>query len=268
MKDFRLKILLCTLCTVLFFSTVLLAQEAEKKKEKGDFYLVNIEYVTPETRADYVKWGEEFKALAAESSFKDFYVTSDMEAFYYVWNIGQEDDALAKHYQGWNEWRKANPKVDELYKKYSHTMTHMKTELWRKDAANSYRPATYKPKQDHTYTRHFAGYVKPGKGKEVNALLAEYKAEWEAKGIAQPYNIYWNMMGGEQPLMLVVSSYKDREAWLADHKEVMEKVGKEKTDAWDQRWNKLLRKMETKEMFPRYDLSHFKAPVTATAVDD
>ncbi len=265
MENLSIKSLLCTICMAMLLSTTLFAQE--KEKEKGDFYLVNIEYVSPENRAEYVKWGEEFKALAAKTNFRNFYVTSDMEAFYYVWNVGQEKDAVAAFYQEWNEWTKANPGADEMYKKYSHTMSHMKTELWRKDVVNSYQPKGYQSDGANTYTRNFTGYLKPGNGKAVNELLKEYVDEWTARGISQPYNIYWNMMGTEQPCMMVVSSYKDREAWIAERKEVMEKIGKEKLEAWDMRWNKLLRKMETREMYPRMDLSHLKSPV-ATATSD
>ena len=96
-------------------------------------------------------------------------------------------------------------------------------------------------------------------------LLDEYAAEWKAKGISTPYTVYWNVFGLEQNCMLVISSYKDREAWLADRKEVMEKVGKEKLDSWNKQWNSLMRKMETKESYPRYDMSHFNMPETADA---
>ena len=72
---------LCTLCIALFFTFTVIAQE----EEKGDLFLVDIEYVTPENYDEYVEWGKEFKKLADETKFKDFYVGSDNQSFFYVW---------------------------------------------------------------------------------------------------------------------------------------------------------------------------------------
>ena len=261
MKNSQFKKLIYTLCAVFIFPFIVIAQE----EEKGDLFLVDIEYVSPANYDQYVEWGKEFKKLADETKFKDFFVGSNTEAFYYVWQLDGDASSLDNHSEAWAKWSDANPGVDELYKKYSHTIDYRKRELWRIDMKHSYRPEGYEPSQDNTYSRFFFGYINMGQEKAVSELLDEYAAEWKEKGIANPYTVYWNVFGLEQNCMLVVSSFKDREAWLADRKEVGEKIGMEKLDAWNKRWNTVLRKMETKESFPRYDLSHFNVQETTDA---
>ncbi len=261
MKNVKFKTVMCTLCAILFFSFNGISQE----EEKADLFLVDIEYVSPNNMAEYVEWGKEFKKLADETKFENFFVASNTNSFWYVWNIGKDAKGLDDHSEAWNKWSEANPAVDALYEKYKHTVDYRKRELWRVDRKHSYRPEGYKSSRDNTYTRQFKGYIKTGQGKAVSEMLDEYVAEWKAKGITTPYTVYWNVFGEEQNCMLVVSSYKDRAAWLADEKEVMEKVGKEKLDAWDKRWGTVLRKMESKESFPQYELSHFNMEEAASA---
>jgi hypothetical protein len=253
MKNLSLKTAICTLCIGLFLTFTATAQD----EEKGDLLLVDLEYVSPDNMDDYVAWGKEFKKLADETKFKDFFVGANNEAFYYVWNIGKDNSGLDAHEEAWGKWTKANPKVNELYEKYKHTLDYRERELWRVDPKHSYRPEGYEPSRENTYSRFFYGYIKTGQEEAMSKLLDEYAAEWKAKGISSAYTIYWNVFGKEHNCMLVVSSYKDREAWLADRKEVYEKVGKEKLDAWDKRWNSILRKSETREGFPQNELSHF-----------
>ena len=115
---------------------------------------------TPDNYDEYVEWGKAFKKLADETKFKDFFVGSDNQSFFYVWELGTDAVSIDQHGEDWGKWSKANPAVDELYKKYSHTIDYRKRELWRVDRKHSYRPEGYEPSMDNTYTRQFFGYVK------------------------------------------------------------------------------------------------------------
>lgn len=261
MNNLQLTKLTCVLFAMFLFSFTAISQE----EEKGDLFLVDIEYVSPDNYDEYEQWGKDFKKLADETKFKNFYVASNSQAFFYVWRLDGDIASIDAHGEAWGKWSDANPGVDEMNEKYKHTIEYRKRELWRIDMKHSYRPEGYEPSMDNTYTRQFFGYVKTGQGKAVAELLEEYAAEWKAKGISTPYTVYWNVFGLEQNCMLVVSSYKDRAAWVADGDEVNEKVGKDKIDAWNKRWNEIMRKMEVKESYPRYDLSHFNPPETASS---
>ena len=112
-----------------------------------------------------------------------------------------------------------------------------------------------------TYVRMYYGYVKAGSEKAVGEILAEFKAEWEKNQISQPYQVYWNVFGEEQTCVLVRTAYKDREAWLAEGKEVREKVGEEKLNDLMSRWNKQMRKWEEHENYPHPDLTHIQGEI-------
>ncbi|MCB0596545.1 MAG: tetratricopeptide repeat protein [Lewinellaceae bacterium] len=226
--------------------------------EEGNLILVLTEFVHPEHIKEYVQWGKEYKAIADKTNFSTFWVNSENGGFSYAQNVGKSMSGVDDFGKEWNEWSKANPEINELYEKYKHTLSRTERTLWRHSPEFSYEPEGYESNSPPTYVRSYHGYVKAGSEKAVGDLLAEFKAEWEKHKIAQPYSVYWNVFGKEQTCVSIRTAYKDREAWLAERKEVGEKVGEEKLNDLMSRWNKHMRKWEEHESFPHSDLTHIQ----------
>jgi hypothetical protein len=246
---------LVLLCICFFSCVVTMAQESAGQ---GDLILVESEYVIPEHRDTYVQWSKEFKAIADKTNFRSFWVDSDAKGFYYIFVVGKtlaDFDAFDKE---WQAYRKANPGVDELFKKYSHTLSGSKSELWRHSPAQSYTPAGYKPSESNGYTRFYSAVIKPGKTDEAVKILMEYKKTWTDSGVKDAYNIYWAVLGPENNSITVVDNYQDRQAWVQARSDVFAKVGEAKLVDLDKRWRALLVSENEAEGSPRADLTHIK----------
>ena len=256
MKQFdKLSNLLLT-CLLVFSLTILSAQEAE---EKGDLFLVMTEYVAPEHISDYEQWGKDLKVLAERDGFRPFYVSQDMEAFYYVFNIGPELAGVDKLWADWEEWGKKEPKIGEMYNKYQYTMTHTKHSVWRHSPQYSFSPEGHEPPEKPTYSRAYMAWTKMGHHSEINKLLEEFKTTWTEKGMQSPYDVYFNVFGEDQGAVMIRSAYKDMPEWMAARDDNYAKAGETMMEMIT-KWNKHIRKHEENEGFPRMDLSHLPGP--------
>jgi|GEM_PF-5899539 len=249
---------LSQLCLVLAFLLFTVFPGFTQDDTRGDLVVVDAEYVSPEYLHDYVQWGKEFKALADKVNFRSFYVSSDDQAFYYVWPIGKDMSGIDKIDADFADLIKTNPEVVDMVKKYSHSMTHRTRVVWRHDPGNSYSPEGYDPNFKSTYSRFYTGYVKFGHSQAIKELMKEFKEIWASAGISHAYQAYWNVMGQEQPCVMYITAYKDRQSWVDEQNEVNEKIGMEKLQSLLDRWNSHIRKNVDAEGMERADLSHFK----------
>lgn len=233
-----------------------------KMDEKGDLIYVETEYVLPEYMEEYMQWGKEYKAIADRTNFRTFWVASgDDGTVSYAQSVGKNMSGVDEYGRQWDEWSKANPEVMELYEKYKHTISQRERSLWRHSPEFSYAPEGFERSGPPAYVRTYHGYVKAGSEKAVQELLEEFKAEWEKHKISQPYSVYWNVFGKEQTCLAVRTVYQDKEAWLAETKEVGEKIGEEKLNDLFSRWNKHMRKWEEHESYPHSDLTHIQGEI-------
>lgn len=230
----------------------------EKAEEQGDLILLSIEYVTPGHYADYMQWGKDYKAVADKTDFRTFWVSSSNGVFTYAVNVGKSLSGVTEYQKEWGEWINANAELGEQYDKYKHSISHIKKELWRYSPKYSYTPEGYEGPEAPTYIRTYRGQVKFGSEEAINGLLTEFKEAWTEAKVSAPYSVYWNEFGEDGACVAVRSVYTDREAWLAEQKEVGEKVSGEKLNDLFTRWGKHIREWEETEHFPNPDLTHFK----------
>lgn len=226
--------------------------------EEGNLIMITTEHVAPEHIMDYRKWGSEFKTIADKTGFNTFRVSSSGGSFSYASLAGKTMADLGAHQKEWSSWYEAHPELGEQYEKYSHSVSHTTRELWRHSPKVTYRPEAYVEPAQPTYIRLFQGFVKYGHEEQVNELLAEFKAEWEAKGISQPYSVYWNVFGTEGSCVGIRSVYSNIEAWSADRKEIDEKIGEEKMMELMGRWSQHMRHWKVVENFPVPEMTHIK----------
>ncbi|MEZ4829980.1 MAG: hypothetical protein R3C61_27410 [Bacteroidia bacterium] len=222
----------------------------------GDLYSVQIEYVTPEHQLEYNEWGKAFKKLADDTHGVNFFVFQDNNSYSYVTNIGQKPTALNDHKTAWDNWGKANPAAEELFKKYHHTQSHSSRELWWIDLNHSYMPDKYSPAENPAYLRRTIVYLKVGEEAAATKLIEQYVAEYKKHQISVPFTIYWNIFGHETPCFGVTQFFQSREEWVKVEKEIQEKIGKEQLMKWQGEWFKMSRKIEDYENWIRNDLSH------------
>ena len=248
-------------------ATNMLKQIEGEMMDKGNLVEVTTEYVAPEDMGDYVKWGQEYKAIADQADFRNFYVSMSEGSFSYAHIPGKSLADVEKVDKEWDEWHKNTPALQELYDKYKHTVKATEKKLWRHSPKFSYEPESYTNLENPTYVRVYQGHVKFGHGKEVKAILDEFKSTWAEAGISYPYNVYWNVYGEKGPCVVIRSVYKDADDWLAERKEVSEKIDKAKLDDIVNRWNSHMRKWEAHESFPRADMTHIKGQPLAAAND-
>lgn len=246
-------IYLLLFCLLPIFSTA-----QDKTEEQGDLILLSVESVTPGHYADYIQWGKDYKAVADKTNFRTFWVGSSNGLYTYAINVGKNLSGVTDYEKEWDAWTKANPELKEQYKKYHHSISHIKRELWRHSPKDSYTPEGYVAPEASSYIRTYQGLVSFGSEEAINGLLTEFKEAWTKAQVSQPYSIYWNVFGKDGACIAVRTVYKERAAWLAEQEEVGKKVGGEKLNDLFSRWNKHIRAWEETETSPQPDLTHFK----------
>ena len=236
-------------------------------KEKGNLVEVTAEHVAPHHVKDYLQWGEEYKAIADATNFKDFYVSMANGVYYYASIPGKSMTDLDKHNKDWKDWNQNNPDLVALYEKYKHTISKTEKSLWRHSPKYSYNPEGYKETENATYTRIYRGFVKFGHEKEVNQLLEEFKTIWKESDVSYPYAVYWNVYGEEGPSVSFLTRYTSAADWSAEEKEVIAKVGEEKLNDIMARWNEHILEWKSIERFPQPKLTHLNTDPIAAAND-
>ncbi|MDH3650823.1 MAG: tetratricopeptide repeat protein [Saprospiraceae bacterium] len=231
--------------------------------EEGNLILVSTERVPPEHMADYIQWGKEYKAVAQETGFREFYVSSANDAFSYAVNVGKTLGDVDRYFDEWEKWRDSHDALGEQYQKYKHSISSIERSLWRHMPNLSYTPEGYKASEQSSYVRAYQGLIKFGHEDDIKAMMKEFKKEWKEKGISQPFSVYWNEFGVDGPCIAIRSVYKDVNAWSADREEVGTKVGEDRMNELMVNWNKHMRSWKSNESFPRPDLSNVKTESVA-----
>ncbi len=247
-----------TICIVVLFSPLFILNSHAQNSyaEQGNLIFIISDNVSPSNFAEYEKWIKEFKTLADETGAPDYGVAKNNEGMSFFMNVGKTMAGYDELNEKFEKWFKNNPKAMELEKKYGHTRNYGKTSIWRHNPSQSYVPEGYDNTAERTYTRVSNDWIKSGHTEEVNEIIAEFKTEWAKAGISNGWNAYWNVFGEEQACAAFVSSYENREAWLAARKEVLEKVGEARLNELYSKWNAILRKHSISESFGRPDLAH------------
>ena len=218
-------------------------EELESRmSDQGELVLVEEEMVPPEHYDDYVQWSKEYKASADAAGTDDFYVFERNGNFLWAAAVGKTLSDLEAFLEKRRTFRQ-DPAVGAQYTKYKHSISSIKQSLWRHNPAQSYNPNPPTPPETTPYVRTIYGYVKFGHGGAVAELLSDIKKAWEAAGIAQPHNVYWNVMGEDEPVVVIRTEHESAEAW-ATNKEVEEKIG-DKMGECLSRWRALMRRTET-----------------------
>jgi len=252
MKNLQLSKLLMSLTLILSLITVpVLAQE----EEVGDLWLLDVESVSPSNVNTYIEWGKEFKAVADETKFQNFYVESVNNEFSYAWNIGKSFSGLEEFEKDFTEWVSANPKVGEMYTKYAHTLINRTRYLWRHLPKYSYNIEGYDD-SENTYARQYRAWIKEGKWSEAYEVLEEYRNFFKDANISVPFNVYRNVFGTDQNCIAFRQTFKDPADWSASINEVQEKIDSEKMQALFQRWSAVILKSEDLESWLNSELTH------------
>lgn len=254
MKHYRFLSGLIALSLILILSFLPVSAQDDAP---GNLILVDVESVSPAHVAEYTEWGKEFKAIADETNFQSFWVGSSNSDFSYAWNIGPSISGIEEFNKKFGEWAKANPKVGELYTKYSHTLNSRTRLLWRHLPKYSYNPEGYDGSED-TYVRSYRAWIVMGKGSEAMSIIEEYKQLWEKAGISSPFNIYRNVFGESTNCITFRSTYKDAAAWAASQAEVNEKVNQEELQALYAKWVKVIVKGDDSESWMSKEMTHVK----------
>ena len=224
------------------------------QEEPGNLVIIDAEYVYPEHYNEYIQWGKEFKAFAEKTDFQPFFVSSSGATYSYIWGVGNDLASVDAFDKKFVDWANTNPELNEMYRKYKHTISHRTREIWRYSHEYSYFPDgadQFIP----TYQRIYVGKIKFGHTEEIVKLLEDFKNTWKEAGVSTGYNVYWGVMGVDDPSVAFVSSYPSREAWAKESDEIEAKVG-EKLGKLLSSWNSHIREWEQTEGFPNMELSH------------
>jgi len=252
MKNLQLSKLLMSLTLILSLITVpMLAQE----EEVGDLWLVDVETVSPSNMNEYMEWGKEFKAVADETKFRNFFVGSSNGEFFYAWNIGKSYSGLEEFEKDFTEWVSANPKVGEMYTKYAHTLNKRTRYLWRHLPKYSYIIEGYDG-SENTYARQYRAWIKEGKWSEAYEIMEEYHNAFKDANISAPFNVFINVFGTDQNCIAFRQTFKDPAAWAASIKEVQEKIDPEITQTLFQKWSAVIVKSKDLENWLSQELTH------------
>jgi tetratricopeptide (TPR) repeat protein len=231
--------------------------------EEGNLILVSTEHVPPEHMADYIQWGKEYKKVAEETGFREFWVSASGDAVSYAVNVGKTLADVDTYLDEWEKWIESHDALGEQHQKYKHSISSIERALWRHLPNLSYTPEAYESSGQGSYVRAYQGFVKFGHEDDVKAIMKEFKKEWTEKKISQPFNVYWNEFGADGPCIAIRSVYKDINAWSADRQEVANNVGEDRMQELMTKWNKHMRSWKSNESFPMPELSNVKSEAVA-----
>ena len=226
-----------------------------QEDEIGDLWLVEEESVSPSNVADYIQWGKDFKSLAEADKFQSFFVASENNVYSYAWNMGKSHSGVDEFDQKFRQWGKTNPKLGELYNKYSYTLDKRTRYLWRHLPKYSYNVEGY-DSSENTYVRIYRVWIKPDKMSEAMEILEEYLKLNQDANISRSFNVFINVFGTDSNCVIIRSTYKDVGDWGASRNEFDEKVAEEKMQAVFGKWTKVIQRSEDIENWINSDLTY------------
>ena len=247
--------LIAGLSALVFILSFTFVSVQAQDNEIGDLWLVEEESVSPSNVADYIQWGKDFKALAEADGFQTFFVASENNVFSYAWNLGKTHAGLDEFDKKFQEWGKANPKLGEMYNKYSYTLDKRTRYLWRHLPKYSYNVEGY-DSSENTYVRIYRAWIKSDKMSEAMAVLEEYRKINQEANISRSFNVYINVFGSDTNCVTFRSTYKDAADWGVSMNEFNEKVAEEKRQAIFGKWSNVIQKSEDRENWINSDLTY------------
>lgn len=250
-------LVLRNLLVVVLMAAIIITSSAQESEDKrGNLVSFHSEIIETSNMEEYDLWAKEFKQLADKTGAPDFFVNYNGTSVNYGTVIGKDLSSLDELNKKWSEWFKDNEQATELFKKYGHTVEFTTSSLWRVNPTESYTPEGYDDSIDRPYVRVNKNYLHYGKVSDAKKVIAEYVTEWSKQKISTRTLTAWNVFGEEHACVQFVSWYKNREDWLADRKEVKDKVSEEKLKELNKKFSALVRKEVTLEVWAKPEWGH------------
>jgi hypothetical protein len=242
-------IVVCILFAGMLMVTSVFAQDSEQ----GDLWAVTVEKVLPADLASYEEWSKGYVDVAKNAELPVWFAFSENGEYVYASNIGKTIDGREKEDAAWKAAFEANPKLAEMWEKYSYTVHTKRQEIWRHEPSISYNPET-ESGVVNTYTRIFKFWIKPEKISEATELMKGYVSAWKNAALSPGFNVYSSVSGEDQNVWQIRVAYEDAQHWAESDKVNNEKLGDSTDELWS-KWTKVINKMETYESWNRNDLS-------------
>ncbi len=246
--------ILATLILVVLFISNSYSQETETNE--GVYIYLQEHIVSPQNSAAHTEWFKEFKVIADATGAPDYSVASNNAGKTIFITIGNSLAGYDEMNSKFGEWFQNNPKAGELQSKYGHTIDYTRDEVWRHSPLHSYTPAGYDDSVSRPYSRVHTVYIKSNEMPKVDEAIKNFKATYTEAGISFAVRAYWNVFGEEKECVVIVSSFKDRQAWLDSEEEVSTKINADILKDLQQKWNALQRKSSTTESWSNPELGH------------
>lgn len=225
--------------------------EKDEEHSGGLLYVVTFP-VSADQAEDYVEWSDEYRTIAENNGFEDYWVYSSEKAFHFAILVGDELKDYEDFMAQWDRWHSSHQRVQKMHDNAAYEVEQVKTSLWRHHPTLSYQPENF-DYHATTYSRSFRLYVKIGHMEEMKRLIGDWKQKLSENQIDAPYEVYTNIYGTEPNCIILRSSYRDVASWEEHRSRITEQPELEKMLTT---WDKHLRDYEVVQSFIHPELSH------------
>jgi len=223
-------------------------------------FYVHEEVAKPSMVAEYEKTTKEFGATLRGANVPFYFNAVATGDFHYYFVLPMKSfgdvDKIMQMFMVDLPQKVGKAKLSDLMQRGGATME--RTNEWlvvRRDDI-SYQPAKPRLKPDEVaYLQYDYYYVKPGMEEMVDQISNDWKAALVAANINDGFTVYQAVVGGDLPLVVVVTTGKSPADLAAQTAKTMETLG-DKAQALNAKTFGIVRRFETKIGHVRPDLSN------------
>ncbi len=238
-----------------------------QENQMGQLFAIHEDVVIPAKVHKYEKAAKGLASALEEHQIKTmFYNTANTSDFTYIYvtpvnrlaDIDVMDAAFGELMEKMGEkaFEKTMDQFTDCYDSHRNYMIRLRSDL-------SYNPEYgYNPEDGMNYRKWEFFHAYPGKEGQMRTVLEKWKALYTKHSIQGGYRIYQGEMGTDMPLIVVVESAKDAVDFATKRQQVIDKLGQEGEDLWNETIA-LTRKLEFKTGMMRPDLSYTSGRVVS-----
>ena len=217
--------------------------------------------------ADYERMTKEFGAMLRGTNTPFYFNVVAADDFHYYFVLPMKSfgdvDKIMQLFMVDLPQKVGKAKLSDLMQRSGATMEMTNEWLVVRRDDISYQPAKPRLKPDEVaYVQYDFYYVKPGMEEMVDQISNDWKAALAAANINDGFTVYQAVVGGDLPLVVVVTTGKSPADLAAQTAKTMETLG-DKAGALNAKTFGIVRKFETKIGHVRPDLSN-PAPAPKT----
>ena len=246
----------------------LCAVTAAAQQQAPAFLYVHEEVAKPSMLMEYEKTAKEFGAMMRGANIPFYYNAVSVDDFHYYYvtplkSFGDVDKMMQVFMVDLPQ-KVGKSKVSEFMQRSGTTFENTNEWLVIRRDDISYQPAKPRLKPEEVaYLQYDFYYVKPGMEEMVDQISNDWKSALSAMNSGDGFTVYQAVVGGDLPLVVVVTQGKSPSDLAAQTAKTMESLG-DKANALNAKTMGIVRKFETKIGRLRPDLSN-PAPKPQTA---